>query len=108
MLVDEYARGQRCGIHLTRREQHLSELAADLVPVVVDGEEVVVRTDRLDLPERLQQRLAIPEANVVDGRAVRRDELRGEPGVGAELALLDGVEPPGLARRADVVGDLRR
>ena len=65
--------GSDVGVHLARREHHLAQLAADAIAVVVDREEVVVRADRLDLAERLEQRLAIPQPHVVDRRAIRGD-----------------------------------
>ena len=108
VLVDEAARRQRRRVHLARREHHLPQLPANVIAVVVDGEEVVVRSDRLDLAERLQQRLAIPQSHVVDRRAVRGHELRREARLGAELALRDAVQAPRLTRGADVVEDLRR
>ena len=60
--------GSDAGVQLARREQHLAVLPVDHVAVVVHGDEVVVGADLLQLPEGLQQRIAIPQPDVVDGR----------------------------------------
>ena len=99
VLVDEPLRRQRVGVQLARRQHHLAQLAADAIAVVVDRDEIVVRADRLDLPERLQQRLAIPEPHVVDRGAVGGDRRRRELGRRAELAQLHAGDPPRVARR---------
>jgi len=62
----------------------------------------------LDLPECLEQRLAVPQAHIVDGRAVGGNELPRQARFGAELVVLDPVERPCLPRRSDVIDDLRR
>ena len=102
-------RRQRVGVELARREHHLAQLAVDVIPVVVDRDEVVVRADRLDLPERLEQRLAIPESHVVDRRAVGRDRLRCELGASTPSSCSSTPSiPHALSRRLDVMRDLRR
>src|SRR2546430_5614485 len=44
-------------------------------------DEVVVGADLLQLPERLEQRVAVPQPDVVDGRPVGPDVPLGEPGL---------------------------
>ena len=82
-------------------------LAVDRVAVVVDVDEVVVRPDLLDLRERLQQRLVIPQPHVLDRAGVGDDVLRRQLGVARHLALLDAIERVGAPRRRDVVDDVR-
>ena len=83
------------------------ELAVDHVAVVVDVLEVVVRPDLLDLRERLQQRLVIPEPDVLDRAGVVDDVARRQLGVAGELAFLDAIERRRPPRRGDVVLDER-
>src|SRR2546422_11465724 len=59
-------------------------LPVDPVAVVVHRDEVVVGTDLLQLPERLEQRVAVPQPDVVDGRPVSPDVPLGEPGLAGE------------------------
>ena len=59
--------------------------------IVVDGGEVVVGADLLDLPEGFEQRLVIPQANVGDRLRVGDDVARLELGVTGELAFFDLV-----------------
>src|SRR2546422_10972129 len=74
-------------------------LPVDPVAVVVHRDEVVVGTDLLQLPERLEQRVAVPQPDVVDGRPVGPDVPLGEPGLASEVARHDAVQPPGPPRR---------
>ncbi len=102
-LVDPGAIRQRRGIELAHRQHHLPVLAVDLIAVVVDRDEIVVGADLLDLPERLEQRLVVPEAHVVERAAVGLDVLARQRGFAAQLALFDAVERERVARRRDVV-----
>ena len=108
VLVHERAGGQRRGVELARRQHHVAQVAVHRVAVVVHGHEIVVRPDGLELPEGLQQRLAVPEPHVVNGGAVVLQVGGRELLVGLQLAPLDRVEPPGAPRGGDVMGDLRR
>ena len=107
-FVDPGAVGQRCWIELARREHHLAHSAVDFVAVVVDRDEVVVRPDLLNLPERLEQRLMIPEPDVIERLAIPLDVGARELGVAGQLPFLDAVEREPLARGRDVVRDVRR
>src|SRR3989449_2350312 len=98
-LVDERPGGERSRVQLARREKHLAVLPVDPVAVVVHRDEVVVGTDLLQLPERLEQRVAVPQPDVVDGRPVGPDVPLGEPGLASEVARHDAVQPPGPPRR---------
>src|SRR2546430_13074283 len=71
-------------------------------------DEVVVGADLLQLPERLEERVAVPQSDVVDGRPVGPDVPLGEPGLAGEVARDDAVQPPGPPRRRYVIGELRR
>jgi hypothetical protein len=96
------------GIQLARRQHDLPVLAVDLIAIVVDRDEVVVGADLLDLSERLEQRLVIPEAHVIERGAVVLDVLLRERRFALQLALFDAIERVGLARRGDVVFHERR
>ena len=98
--------GSDRGVELPRREQDLAVLPVDPVAVVVHRDEVVVGADLLQLAEGLQQRLAIPEPHVLDGRRVGPDVRQGEVGLAGELAGLDAVQSPGLPGRRDVVAEI--
>ncbi|MEZ5285227.1 MAG: hypothetical protein R2712_10545 [Vicinamibacterales bacterium] len=100
--------GERRGIQLAGRQHHLPHLAVDVVPVVVDRDEVVVGPDLLDLSEGLEQRLMIPEPHVLQRLLVAGDVVARQLGVARQLALLHGVEPEGVAGGGDVVFDVRR
>ena len=102
-LVDPGAVGQRRGIELARREHHLAQLAVDLVAVVVHRREVVVGADLLDLAERLEQRLVIPQPHVVERRAVLVDVGARQLGVAGERALLDRDRARTRARVASML-----
>jgi hypothetical protein len=108
MLVDERPGRQCLCVELACREHDLTELPSDLVAVVVDGLKVVVCADRLNLAERLKERLAIPDAHVVDRRAVGGDVGRRESRLAPQLPPHNRVDAPRLPRRAEVTDDLRR
>ncbi len=106
-LVDEVPRRERRRVELAGREEHLAVAAVDPVPIVVHRDEIVVRADLLKLPERLQEGVPVPQAHVVDRRAVGLDVVQGERGLAAEVPDLDVVDVPGPAGRRDVVLQLR-
>ena len=108
VLVDEGPGRQRRRVELPGREQDLAVPAVDLVAVVVHRDEVVVGADLLELPEGLEQRLPVPEPDVLDGRRVGLDVGQGEIGLALELPGLHAVDPPRLAGRGDVVDEIRR
>ena len=84
------------GRQLARREQYLPWAAAHGVPVDVDVLEGVVAADLLQLPERLLERLPVPESDVVDRVLVRVDLGHAERGlgiVGAHLDRMPGRRP---------------
>lgn len=57
----------RLSVDSSRGESiRLAQLSIDYIAIVVDRMEVVIRADLLDLGERIEQRLVIPEAYVVD------------------------------------------
>ena len=56
---------------------HLALLAVDAIAIVVDVDKIVVGADLLDLSERFEQRLMIPEPHVVDRAAIGFDVLAG-------------------------------
>jgi len=106
-LVDP-ARGLQVLVgKLPRREHQLAVLAVQRVAVVVDVHELVVGPDLLELTVRAQQRPVIPEPDVLDRGGVARERPRVEGLLGREPALLDPVEPVGLAGHPDVVLDER-
>src|SRR5207245_118421 len=65
--------GELPDIELTRCQQHLAELAIDLVAVDVCVLECVVLTESLDLGDGVMKRTPVPEANVIKSRFVFRD-----------------------------------
>ncbi len=75
---------------------------------VVDGDEVVVGADLLNLSERLEQRRVVPEPYVFESRVITRDVVGRQPGVAGDGACFDSVERERPARRGDVVLDERR
>ena len=105
-FVDPRAAGQRRGVELAGRQHHLAHATVDVVAVVVHRDEVVVRPDDLQLAEGLQQRLMIPEPDVVDGLPIALDIRAGEFGVATQLTIVDAVERERLARGQDVVLDV--
>ena len=108
VLVDPVAAGQRVGVQLARRQHDLAVLAVDPVAVVVDGDEVVVGADLLDLAEGVLQRLVIPERHVAQRHRVGVEVAAGQRRVAGQLALLHPLEREGVAGRGDVVGDVGR
>ena len=108
VLVDPVAVRQGIGIELARREHDLPIAAVDHVPVVVDRDEVVVRADLLNLRERLQQRLGIPQPHVAERGLVRVDVRAGELRIARQLPFVDVLQGECLARGLDVVLDERR
>ena len=92
---------------LARREHHLPVLPVDHVAIVVDRDEVVVGPDFLELAERLQQRLVVPQPHVVDSLAIGRDALTRQLRVARQLPLDHIVHAERLPRRSDVVDDER-
>jgi hypothetical protein len=108
VLVDEAARRAATRIHLARREHHLSQLAADLVAVVVDGEEVVVRRIDWIWPNVCSSGSRSPIARCRWSRGSPRRAAASGACPSPSSRSCDGVEPPRLSRRADVMGDLRR
>ena len=78
------------------------------IAIVVDRHEVVVGADLLDLSERLEQRLVIPEPDVLERRGVVRDVVARQQRIARQRPFLDGFEREGSPRRRDVVLDERR
>src|SRR4029079_3525379 len=108
VLVDERPLGQRFGIELPRRQQNLTIASVDDVTIIVDRDEIVVRADGLYLPESLKQRIAIPEAHILNRRRIGADVGETQAGVTGELSRVDVRQTPRLPRRTDVVSNLRQ
>src|SRR5438046_1322484 len=94
-LVDEVARRELRRIELTRREMDLAISAVDDVSIVVHRHEVVVRSDFLELSQRLLEEIALPEPYVIDRRCVGSNVGDGELHVAYEVARHDAIEAPG-------------
>ncbi len=107
-LVDPGAIRQARRVQLARRQHHLTELAVDDVAIVVDRHEVVVGADLLDLSERLEQRLVIPEPDVLERGRIVRDVVARQQRIAGQRTLLDVLEAERTPRRRDVVLDERR
>ncbi len=107
-LVDPVPARQAVGVQLAGRQHYLAKLPVDLIAIVVDRHEVVVRPDLLDLPERVEQWLVIPEPHVAQRARVAVDIGPREEGVAGELPPFDTVQPERPPRRGDVVDDVRR
>jgi hypothetical protein len=85
--------------------QHdLAQLAVDHVAVGVDGQEVVVEAEELDLVVALEQRALVPQPDVLERALVLGHRLRVDRAPGRMAPGLDPVEPERLARVLDVVG----
>ena len=91
---------------LAGREQHLSLVVADVIPVDVDVLECVVAADLLQLPEGLLERLPIPETDVVDRVPVRLDRRHVEGGAGLVGTHLDRSQAEGLPCERDVAPEI--
>ncbi len=87
---------------LAGREQDLAEAAAERVAVDVDVIESVVGADLLQLPERLLERLPVPQADVADGVLVGLDLGHREDRLRIVGAHVDRIEAEGSAREVDV------
>ena len=82
--------------------------AVDAVAVVVHRDEVVVGADLLDLPERLEQRLVIPQPHVLERGGIAGDVVRVSRRRRTVARSSTLVEREGAPRRVDVVLDERR
>ena len=71
LFVDPVAAalGQFVDVQLARSEHHLAQGAIDYIAIDVDIGKVVVGTDFLNLPQRVLQRLPIPQADVLQTSA---------------------------------------
>ena len=100
--------GSAAGVELPGRQHHLPAPSIDVVAVVVDRHEVVIRANLLNLPEGLEQRLVIPEPHVVQRLAIALDVGARQLRVAGDLELFDPIQRKPLPRRRDVVDDVRR
>ena len=103
VLVDPGAARQARRVQLARRQHDLPVLPVDHVAVVVDGGEVVIRADFLDLPERVEQRPVVPERHVDDRCRVAIEVGARQVRVSCQRPLGHAVEAIRRARRLDVV-----
>jgi hypothetical protein len=87
----------------SRREHDLAVRAVDEVAVGIDPDEVVVRPDLLHLPERIEERLVVPERHVLDRRGVALEVRPRERRIARELPFFHAIEAERVARRRDVV-----
>ena len=106
VLVDPDAAGQAFGGELPGRQAHLPVLAVDPIAVVVHVHEIVVGADDLELPVGLEQRLVVPQPNVLRGLFVLLQRLGGQVLQGRELLLFHPVDPVGHAGVLDRVFDV--
>ena len=70
---------QQRRLELARRQHHLLIGAAQPIAVDVHVEEFVVGPDLLELRVGVHQRLPVPQADVVDGRAVGLERGEAQP-----------------------------
>ena len=73
--------GEERGVDLARGEHHLAASAGQVVAIDVDVVELVVGADQLQLAVGVEQRLRVPEPDVLEGGPVALD------GGGVELLL---------------------
>ena len=106
-FVDESPRRQRRHVQLARGKVNLTVPSVDRVPVVIDGHEVVVGADFLELLEGLHQEITLPQADVVDGGAIRFDVRDRQLDFPRRVASDDLVESPRPASGIDVVAQVR-
>ncbi len=107
VLVDPGSVRQTAGKQFPRRQQGLLVFPINRVSVVVHRGELVIRPDLLDLAQGFQQRLLVPEPDVLDGGLVFPDVLGGQrlrPGQHIDLHRVQSVGPIG---RGDGVLDIR-
>ncbi len=109
LLVDPVAAalGQLVDAQFAGADHDLTHAAVDLVAVDVDVGEVVVGPDLLDLAERVLQRAPVPQADVVERRAVARGVDRLDARLDRKRALRDPVQAERLLRHLNVVRDVR-
>ena len=82
---------------LTRGEHDLSHLSIDFVAIVVDRSKVVVRANLLDLREGFEERLVVPQTNVVDRCPVVVDVGHREVLFTSKFSIDDVIQPIGFA-----------
>ena len=72
LVVDPVAAALRQFVHVqfARRQHHLAHRAVDLVTIDVDVGKVVVSANLLNLPQRILQRMPVPQANILQRRLV--------------------------------------
>jgi len=86
---------------------YLPILAIDGVAVVVDGDEIVVGADLLELLQGLHEEVALPQPHVVHRRGVALYIRHRELDFTREILALDFVETPRPAGRIDVNAQVR-
>ena len=95
-------------LQFARRQHHLPVAGVKPVAVDVHSEEFVVGPDFLQLCVGIHQRLHIPQADVVDGRAIglKRGEI--QPLLGRKRFDFDPRKAVGLSSQRDIVLDIGR
>ena len=99
---------QQRRFQLARRQQHLLIGAAQPIAVDIHVEELVVGPDLLELGIGVHQRLPVPQADVVDGRAVGLERGEAQPFLDRERFHRDLLQVVGLPRQGDVARDIGR
>jgi len=95
-------------VELACRQHHLAKLTVDPVPVVVHRDELVVGADLLELRERVEQRLVVPQPHVLEGGRVVGDVGLRELSLAGEGPGLHLVQPERAACGGDVVLNVGR
>jgi len=105
-LVDPDPARQILRGELPRGQGHLPVLPVDAVPIDIDIRELVIRPDLLELAVGGEQGPGVPQADILEGRLVLAQVLKGQRLFGRELPLLDVVQAVGEAGVADVEVDV--
>ena len=105
VLVDPRPARKAPRVQLASRQHDLPVLPVDRVAVVIDGDEVVVGPDLLDLAERVEQRPIVPERHVVDRRRVPLEVRARQAGFARQRLLHRSVQAERGPRRVDVMDD---
>ncbi len=94
-------------VQFPRSQDHLTVIAVDPIAINVQIGEAVVEADLLDLTVGLTQRAIVPQTDVLQGGAVFRQRLHAQRLHLAKISLVGIIQVVGLARKLDVVFDVR-
>ena len=108
LLVDPVTAAFRqfVDIQLARGEHHLAGGAVDFIAIDVNVGKVIVGSDFLNLTERVLQRTPVPQPDVLERRLIVGGVGSLDGCLRGKLALGEAVQPEGLPRQINVVGNV--